>query len=637
MHLRNAKELPGGIAWHVLDSDQMATEQEALQAAIDSEQEDRLLQVLEQSDVLQAMYRRLDDPDSKAVEALWMWNQVEPRFESQVGIDVIDDHQLIIRLDRPVPYFADLLAFAPSSPVNRPAVEGWSMDETMLQDIRLNGWHAAGIPSLDQRLHVDISPDTGRLVQSHRWARPGAMVNNGPYQLDEWRYKRDMRLSKSPDFHDPELAGFETIEIRSIPDPNTAVLAFLKGEVDWLTGVAADCRIDMLEQQRPDIHAIPVFGTDFFSFNCRPSLADGRPNPFSDAAVRRGFAMATDKQTIVDNVTRLREPVASTLVPANSIKGYESPEGLPFDPESARASLAEAGWLDRDGDGRPEDSSGRPFPDVELLYTTGNPRFSRMAVELREQWQRHLGIPVVLLGQDTKFFKDDLRKGNFMVARGRWYGDYGDPTTFLELCRSTDGNNDRGFANDEVDAALKAAANEPDRDRRLQDLALLEERLFQQDLPLIPVCQLVDITMYDPAHLLGSDASSKIDSLFLEATASRGDVRAMTRLLLKRLIQLPIILLAVYTLTFMLTWLIPGSPLEKSEARQPPPEVASPQWSRSTGLMIHGTSTGTTSEVSPECSGSWVNSRVRSSTSDPAFDMKTGPSTRSWQHSFLFQ
>lgn len=501
--LRNAKELPGGIAWHVLDSDQMATEQEALQAAIDSEQEDRLLQVLEQSDVLQAMYRRLDDPDSKAVEALWMWNQVEPRFESQVGIDVIDDHQLIIRLDRPVPYFADLLAFAPSSPVNRPAVEGWSMDETMLQDIRLNGWHAAGIPSLDQRLHVDISPDTGRLVQSHRWARPGAMVNNGPYQLDEWRYKRDMRLSKSPDFHDPELAGFETIEIRSIPDPNTAVLAFLKGEVDWLTGVAADCRIDMLEQQRPDIHAIPVFGTDFFSFNCRPSLADGRPNPFSDAAVRRGFAMATDKQTIVDNVTRLREPVASTLVPANSIKGYESPEGLPFDPESARASLAEAGWLDRDGDGRPEDSSGRPFPDVELLYTTGNPRFSRMAVELREQWQRHLGIPVVLLGQDTKFFKDDLRKGNFMVARGRWYGDYGDPTTFLELCRSTDGNNDRGFANDEVDAALKAAANEPDRDRRLQDLALLEERLFQQDLPLIPVCQLVDITMYDPAHLSG--------------------------------------------------------------------------------------------------------------------------------------
>ena len=47
----------------------------------------------------------------------------------------------------------------------------------------------------------------------------------------------------------------------------------------------------------------------------------------------------------------------------------------------------------------------------------------------------------------------------------------------------------------------------------------------------------------------------------------------MKRLLLRRLVQLPLILLAVYTLTFTLTWLIPGSPLEKSEARQPPPEV----------------------------------------------------------------
>ena len=47
----------------------------------------------------------------------------------------------------------------------------------------------------------------------------------------------------------------------------------------------------------------------------------------------------------------------------------------------------------------------------------------------------------------------------------------------------------------------------------------------------------------------------------------------MTRLFLRRMLQLPVILLAIYTLTFTLTWLIPGSPLEKAEARQPPPEV----------------------------------------------------------------
>lgn len=47
----------------------------------------------------------------------------------------------------------------------------------------------------------------------------------------------------------------------------------------------------------------------------------------------------------------------------------------------------------------------------------------------------------------------------------------------------------------------------------------------------------------------------------------------MKRLIGFRLLQLPLVLLAVYTLTFTLAWLVPGSPLEKPEGRRPPPEV----------------------------------------------------------------
>jgi oligopeptide transport system permease protein len=48
----------------------------------------------------------------------------------------------------------------------------------------------------------------------------------------------------------------------------------------------------------------------------------------------------------------------------------------------------------------------------------------------------------------------------------------------------------------------------------------------------------------------------------------------MKRLIARRLLQLPLILLAIYTATFCLAWLMPGDPLEQDEARQPPPEVA---------------------------------------------------------------
>ncbi len=48
----------------------------------------------------------------------------------------------------------------------------------------------------------------------------------------------------------------------------------------------------------------------------------------------------------------------------------------------------------------------------------------------------------------------------------------------------------------------------------------------------------------------------------------------MGRLILWRLIQLPFILLVIYTITLTLAWKIPGNPLENPEGRRPPPEIA---------------------------------------------------------------
>ena len=47
----------------------------------------------------------------------------------------------------------------------------------------------------------------------------------------------------------------------------------------------------------------------------------------------------------------------------------------------------------------------------------------------------------------------------------------------------------------------------------------------------------------------------------------------MSALILRRLIQMPIILMVIYTITFCLAWLIPGNPLDKGEGRRPPPEI----------------------------------------------------------------
>src|SRR5262249_60191911 len=47
----------------------------------------------------------------------------------------------------------------------------------------------------------------------------------------------------------------------------------------------------------------------------------------------------------------------------------------------------------------------------------------------------------------------------------------------------------------------------------------------------------------------------------------------MLWLIARRLLQLPLILLMIYTITLTLAWWVPGNPLENPEGRRPPLEV----------------------------------------------------------------
>ena len=434
---------------------------------------------------------------------------LQDAFDELVSIKVTpnDDQELTVELTHHVPYFLDQLALAVCSPVYKPAVEGWELHEQEMLSMIEGGWHDSSHPAIEDRRWISQDVLTGRFNQKYFWARPEMLVCNGPFQLDTWRYKRDLLLTRNPYFHSPEMVELDTIQAVTISDPNTAVLAFEAGEIDWLNGVNVDYQADMLlEKQRGErdtIHAFPTFGTDFFSFNCRETLNDGSVNPFHNAAVRRAVVYATDRESIVQHATRLQEPVVTSIVPPNSLLHYKQVIGLNFDPKKGRAELACAGWVDRDGDGTVENELGEPFPPIDLLYTTNTPRYKWIALALRDQWKQYLGVDVNLRGTDNKFFSTDLRGGNFMIARGRWYGDYGDPTTFLDIFRSDNGNNDRGYVNVCIDESLDAASRETDPIKRLQMLREVERQLFTEEVPMLVICQLIQLYMYDPHEVRG--------------------------------------------------------------------------------------------------------------------------------------
>jgi len=435
------------------------------------------------------------DPDQRREAAEALWAQTLETFDQMVGVRAIDDLTLRVELERPVPYFIDLTSFPVFFPMYEPLVSAYER----------------------------VDPQTGRLRTRADWTKPPALVTNGPFRLVTWGFKREMRLEANVHWHAKDRLAIRSISMPTIDDPNAQVLAYLTGAVDFVTDVTPGYRGDMLAAKRafydehreqvdalvregldsvaidrrlpPDprahIHAMPAFGTYFYNFNCRPTLGDGRPNPFADARVRRAFAMAVDRVAISEGVRRTGEPPAATLIPPGSISGYDSPKGLRTEPDAARRLLAEAGY-----------PGGRGLPTIEILFNTDSGH-DLIAQSIARDWTRELGVEVSLRAKEIKVFREDLKNGRFMVSRAGWFGDYGDPTTFLDISRTGDGNNDRGFSSPRFDAMLDAARDEPDAALRLAILTRAEAMIVEEELPLLPIFHYAQIYLFDPHKISG--------------------------------------------------------------------------------------------------------------------------------------
>lgn len=407
--------------------------------------------------------------------------EADERYRETVGVRVIDAHTLEVRLQRPTPYFLDLCAFGVFYPVHRPTVERWA----------------------------SVSGRSGRIEQRHDWTKPGKIVTNGPYEVTSWRFKRDFRIERNPYYWNPEMVRSDSVAVVFISNGNTAVLAYQTGSVDWVENVVVDYLPEMIAQkergERDDLHRIVQYGTYFWSFNCTPTLPDGRDNPFHDPRVRRAFAMSMNKNDIVNRVRRVGEPPATVFIPSGSIPGFDesgSIRGVGYDPAGARRLLAEAGWTIDEGSRRLRNSRGESFPVVELLCSTGS-YHENVAQAFQIMWEETIGVQSRIVPKETRVFRDDLKRQNYMMARGGWFGDYGDPTTFLLLHTTGDGNNDRGFSDPHFDELVRSAEEAPTPEDRMRLLEEAERYSMEVALPVVPVFHYVRYYLYDPDRFSG--------------------------------------------------------------------------------------------------------------------------------------
>ena len=397
-------------------------------------------------------------------------SQAEDRF-SQVGVQAIDDHTLVVRLTRPCPYFLDLTAFPTFLPIHQ-SIE------------RLRETHR-GAPITEQ----------GLVVYDPQWTKPAyhrngyqGLVTNGVYRLSDWTFKRRARLTVNPHFHDAGAIPCRMVDMLEYDNISASLMAFETGTVDFLTDLSVpyDHELFRLSRSgdRPDFKRCVVLATYFFNFNCLSPQVAGRTNPFLDIRVRKAFTLAVDRRSIVENVRRRGDHVARSLVPPDTIPGYQPPSGLGYEIDEAKHLLAEAGYTD-----------GSALGPVELLYP---PAQERVCQALARMWEDALGVRVELRAQESKTFAEEKARHRFMIAWGNWYADYNDPTTFLDCLATGNGNNDSGYSNPRYDAFLDAAALQIDPGARLAILRNAERMIVEEECPILPILHPAELIAVRP-------------------------------------------------------------------------------------------------------------------------------------------
>ena len=390
-------------------------------------------------------FRRIEDPKTAAgyadilypiknAEAINAPKEAKALAPDQLGMRAVDDKTLEVTLERPTPYFIQLLAHQTALPVHKATVEKFGSD----------------------------------------FVKPGNLVSDGAYMLAENVANDHITLAKNPSYYGAASVKIDKVIFYPTEDQAAAIRRFQAGELDLQYQFPAD-QTEFLRKQlgAASVHVAPNLATYYYVF-------DMRHPPFDDVRVRRALSMAIDRDFLAGKIYAGAQLPAYSFVPPG-IAGY-TPAPADFaslsqlDREDAAAKLlGEAGY----GKG------GKPLK-IDIRYNT-NANHEKVATAVADNW-KGLGAQVTLTNEDVKSHYAFLQEGGtFDVARCGWTADYADAENFLALSLSTNKTFDYAhYHSPAFDDLMTRSYGERDPAARAK-IMHDAEALLMQDQPIAPL------------------------------------------------------------------------------------------------------------------------------------------------------
>ena len=240
-------------------------------------------------------------------------------------------------------------------------------------------------------------------------------IGTGPYMVSEWARGDSVTFTAYPDYWG-EAPMADSLVFRWSSESAARLLELQAGTIDGFDNVGpedfetikSDANLQLA--LRPALNVFYVGMTNTFA-------------PFDNVKVRQAIAQGIDRQRIVDTFYPAGSEVASHFTPCSIPNACDGDAWWDFNPEAAKALLAEAGFPDGF-------KTKLYYRDVVRGYL---PQVGNVAQDIQAQLKENLNIDAEIVVMESGAFIEESGAGRLdgLYLLG-WGADYPHITNFLD-------------------------------------------------------------------------------------------------------------------------------------------------------------------------------------------------------------
>ncbi len=309
-------------------------------------------------------------------------------------------------------------------------------------------------------------------------------IGTGPFYFKLWAQNEKLVFRRNPFYFESDDTGrvlpyLEAVAVTFVPDKQAAFLELVKGNLDFLSGLDASYKDELLTydgelqekyRDRFCLTTLPYLNTEYLGIVVD---SNQRIEPLKERALRQAMNYGFDRAEMMRYLrNNIGEPATAGFIPRGLPSfGDEVVKGYRYDVDTAKALLRAVG------------------PELPEITLQTNASYLDLCEYMQAQWN-DLGIPVKVELLPPSTLRQMMATSKSPFFRGSWIADYADAENYLSLFYSANaapnGPNYTHFSHPQFDAWYEEARTETNDSARYA-LYRRMDSLLLYEAPVVPL------------------------------------------------------------------------------------------------------------------------------------------------------